>query len=116
MNTALALLVVANVVGWVIIPPPPQDASDQRTPAAVEQDLRLVLSGAAVDVEAWRASHGGTVPATLEVLGLADRGFEYTVVDASTFQLAGRDGAVHLTYRSTTPIAEFLNPGSGTKP
>lgn len=104
----LWVLIATNVILWVVFPPPPQDASDQRAPATVEQDLRLAIAGTASDVDAWRTEHGGALPPSFAAAGLHERPFDYRLLDSATFEISGADGDVRLRYVSSMSLQDFL--------
>lgn len=111
----LVVLLAANIVGWVVFPPARLDTSDQRTPALVDRDLRLTIANAAGAIDAWRDSTG-RLPATLAAAGRADEPLDYAPLDSGTYEIAGADGTLRLTYRSTTPLAAFLEAAGVTPP
>lgn len=110
------VLFAVNVVAWVVFPPPPLDAGDQRAPDAIQRDLRLAIATTAAEVDGWRALNSSRLPPTLEAAGMSERAFEYSVVDSVTFDLAGSDGGVRLSYRSSTPLVDFLTAGAAVRP
>lgn len=112
----LAALIAANVLAWVVFPPSGPDASDPRTPEAVESDLRLTIGGVAEDIEAWRVANNGRLPASLAELADVDSTMAYTKLDSTTFELRSTDGGVTVSYQSGMPVAEFLMGTRERKP
>lgn len=104
---AVIALAIGNVFAWFVFPPAGLDASDQRTPAAIELDLRLVVGGVATDVDAWRAENGGALPGSLEAAGLEASDVEYARNSDGSYMLRAKDGDLTVAYDSRTPLAEF---------
>ena len=113
---ALWVLLVGNVLAWLVFPPTTAAGTDARSAAEVERNVRLVLAAAAADVENWRTGHGGRLPATIGEVNSAHSDLAYAIVDSATFELHLTDGAVSLSYRSTTPVADFLAASSAGRP
>lgn len=105
---ALWALLGANVVAWVVFPPHGPPDADRRSAAQVEADLRLGMGSAAANVESWRADHGGALPQSLNEASVTDSTFLYSRSDNGTFELRASVGDLSLTYRSSTPLAEFV--------
>lgn len=119
LEIAVGVLAVANILGWVVFPPRGPDATDPRTPDAIERDLRLTIGAAADEVEAWRLSHGGALPDAMPADAAAtDSTLRYTRIDSVTFEVSGSTGSGRLSYRSGTPLADFVaGPApSGVRP
>ena len=113
---AVGILAVANVFAWLIFPPAGLDATDQRTPAAIERDLRITVATVASDMTAWQGEHGGMLPATLAEAGMTVDGVDYVRVDSTRFELRGADGTVTVSYDSRTPLPDFLAGQAGGRP
>ena len=112
---AAGLLIAANVVAWVIFPPVRETSGDSRTPAEVERDLRTVIASAAGQVESWRRMHDGQLPPSLVQAGVADTGLSYVNVDGTVYEVRGESHGLFLSYRSDTPISDFLDAGLGIR-
>jgi|GEM_PF-3464798 len=106
---ALAVLVLANLVGWFIIPPVSDGRGDRRTPVQIERDLRLVVASAASEVEVWRRLNAQAMPKTLQDAGVRDSGLVLVPIDSAVFEIRGRDGEIFVTYRSNTTVTDFLD-------
>lgn len=105
-NVVAVLLPVMAVALWVIFPPPPPDTRDPRNPARTEGDLRMTLSALATQINDFRLAKG-SLPASLEAAGAPSQTVRYEQLDGSTYMLIGADNGVTLTYKSTTPLADF---------
>lgn len=106
---ALAVLVLANLIGWFIIPPVSDGRGDRRTPVQVERDLRLVVASAASEVEVWRRLNAQAMPKTLQDAGVRDSGLVLVPIDSAIFEIRGKDGEIFVTYRSNTTVTDFLD-------
>jgi hypothetical protein len=113
---ALVVMLAANLLAWVVFPPRGADTADPRTPEEVERDLRLTVGGVAEDLEAWREANGGALPTSLDVLAEADSSVAYAKLDSALFELRGTAANVTVTYRSGTPVAEFIAGTGERKP
>jgi hypothetical protein len=113
---ALVVLIAANLLGWVVFPPSGPDATDPRTPEAVERDLRLTVGGVAEDIEAWRAANAGRLPASLAALAHVDSAVAYSITDSATFELRSTDAGVTVSYHSRTSVADFIMGTRERKP
>jgi len=112
---ALVVLVALNVVAWLVVPPTSNSTGDRRSPGEVDRDLRFVVASAASQVDVWRRTHDGSLPASLDVAGVTDPGLTYVVVDSLAFQVRGEDRGVQVTYHSNVTISDFLDAGLGVR-
>ncbi len=112
---ALIVLILANVVGWLVIPPKGDTGGDGRNPAQVERDLRLVIAAAASNIEVWRSVNGGVLPNSLSDAGVTDPGLSYVKVDSLVYEVRGEDRGATLQYRSNVAIGDFLDAGLGAR-
>lgn len=106
---ALAALVIANVVGWIIIPPVSDGRGDRRTPVEIERDLRLVVASAASEVEVWRRLHDNAMPKALPEAGVRDTGLVLVPIDSAVYEIRGKDREIFVTYRSNMTVTDFLD-------
>lgn len=109
---AAGVLILANLVAWLVFPPV-GNRGQQRTPAQVERNLRLVVASAASQVEVWRQSHDGRLPPSLATAGVADSGLTFVNVDGTVYEVRGESHGVKLSYRSNMPVGDFLDAGAG---
>ncbi len=109
LEIAVGVLAVANILGWVVFPPPGPDPTDPRTPDAIERDLRLTIGAAADEVEAWRLSHGGALPDAMPAdASPTDTSLRYIRIDSATYEVSGSTGSGRVSYRSGTPLTDFI--------
>ncbi len=112
---ALVVLVVANVVGWLIVPPTSDGRGDRRTPVEIERDLRLVVASAASEVEVWRRLHDNAMPKALGDAGVRDTGLVLVPIDSAVYEIRGKDREIFVTYRSNTTVTDFLDAAPVTR-
>ena len=96
---ALAALVVVRPA-W-LFPRPPTES-----PAVQEASLRVRIYIETEHVERYRRNEG-RLPATLLESGGDTTGLQYAQ-DGRSYTITGKNAGIELTYRSTTPAAEFL--------
>lgn len=108
---AAGVLLVANLVAWLIVPPTRDGRTTRRNGLEVERDLRLVIASAASEVDIWRRLHDNKMPAKLSEVGIADSGLTIAKVDDVVYEIRGADHGVKLSYRSNMPITDFLDAG-----
>lgn len=106
-------LLAVNGVIWLAFPPSGPDATDPRDPAGVERDLRLTVAAVAGEVDSYRAGHGGSLPSSLRDAQVDDSTLAYSVLDPGTYEISATDGGVRVTYRSTSPVTDFLARQAG---
>jgi hypothetical protein len=99
---ALAILVALNVGAWAMFPPRAADAMLGQTSEEIGRDARTVINALAHDLNAWRVSHGGRLPATLEGAQLSTSGVTFTRLDDTQFTLSLAIGSVTVGYDSRT--------------
>lgn len=112
---AAGVLIAANVVAWAVFPPVRDTSGDSRTPGDIERDLRTVIASAAGQVESWRRTHEGRLPPSLHEAGVADSGLSYVDVDGAVYEVRGESHGLRLSYRSNTPISDFIDAGLGVR-
>ncbi len=105
-NAAAGLLAVITIALWAIFPPPPPDTRDPRSPARIEDDLRMTVGALATQINDFRLAKG-RLPESLDAAGAPSQTVRYKQLDGSTYMLIGADNGATLTYKSTTPLAEF---------
>lgn len=106
---AAVVLVIANVVAWLIVPPTSDGRGTRRSPSEIDRDLRLVIASAASDIDVWRRLHEGRLPPSLSEAGVTDSGLVFVNVDSVVYEVRGSYGDIHLAYRSNTPLTDFLD-------
>lgn len=112
---AAVMLVLANVAGWLVFPPTRDTSGDHRTAAEAERDLRLVVASAASNVEVWRRTHGGGLPATLTDAGVRDSGLTFVKVDSTEYEIRAVDRSTKVKYQSNMAIGDFIDAGPVVK-
>ena len=113
---AAVLLVVGNIVAWLIIPPTHDTSGTRRNSLEIERDLRLVIASAASEVDIWRRLNENKMPSRLSDVGVADSGLVLVRVDDVVYEIRGVDHGVKLSYRSNTPITDFMDAGIPSAP
>ena len=73
-----------------------------------EASLRLVMARQIRGIDAWRFSHGGTMPDSATAAKTTLSPFRYEVVGAGWYRLTGKNGDIALTYSSTDSLSTFL--------
>lgn len=112
---AVVVLVALNLVAWLLVPPASDSTGDRRSPSEVDRDLRYVVASAASQIDVWRRTHNGSLPASLEAAGVTDPGLTFVVVDSLAFEVIGEERGVKVTYHSNVTVSDFLDAGLGVK-
>jgi hypothetical protein len=112
---ALAVLIVANVIGWVVVPPTKDKSGDIRSPIEIERDLRVLIASAAGQIEMWKLQHGNALPPNLAAVGVKDTLIGYALVDSTTYVIRGTSKGISSTYRSNVRVQDFLEATPGIK-
>ena len=102
------ILLVANVVAWLVIPPSHDSKGDRRNTMEIDRDLRLIISSAANEVDIYKRLHDGKMPAKLSDAGVTDS-LTLINVDGTVYEIRGTDRGVSLAYRSNMPITDFMD-------
>ena len=105
-NVFAGVLAVIAIALWVIFPPPPPDTRDPRSSTRIEDDLRMTVGALAKQINDFRLAKG-RLPESLDAAGAPSQGVRYEQLDANTYVLTGTDNGATVTYKSTTPLAEF---------
>lgn len=108
----LVALLALSIWLWVLppawlIPPPPAP----RPVAEEEAALRFGMYLQAQRIRAFELREG-VLPVTLDEAGEPLPGMSYTLVAPGIYELTGRTERVRLTYRSDTPLREWVGPGA----
>ena len=76
------------------------------TPEIQDASLRLLIYREIIHVEQFRRANG-RLPNSLREAGGGENGVEYSM-EGGGYRLKARNGAIELTYNSSTPAGEFV--------